>query len=257
MKRFVNKEFRMVRTLSRSRWAGSLLWAAAVLALSPLAAVAELVPPIVRISDGTTTFTVPEDSFTFDPETNQFESTGSITAPGDFQFGWDLATNPDPLVIGTISVLNFSGVTNNYTLTYIQPASPLLNAPTTSKGSIEIGVQNVDGGGTAVLTTAGLTPIYQALIDGVPQASLLNTANLTATGSQGIVSTSAAFGPIGGGPAVNTDIGIEVNFSLTGGFDLASGTVFYQVVPEPSTIATLALGMTAMLGLAWARRRSS
>jgi hypothetical protein len=92
------------------------------------------------------------------------------------------------------------------------------------------------------------------MIDGVTQNTLLNTATLTSTGTQGIVSTSAAFGPIFGGPSVTSDIGIEVNFSLTS-FDLASGTVFYSVVPEPSTLATVSVGLVAMLGLVWVRRR--
>lgn len=242
----------MVRTLCFSRWAAIAL-VAVLLSAAPLSALADMVPPIVRVSSGSTTFEVPSESFVFDPETNQFQSTGSVMTPGAFEFGWNLTTNPDPFVVGTISMLNMTASPQNYTLTYIQPVNPTLNSPTISHGSIEIGVQNVDGG-TAVLTTAGLTPIYQAKIDGVTQNTLLNTATLTSSGSQGLVSTTAAFGPIYGGPAVFSDIGIEVNFSLTS-FDLASGTVFYSVVPEPSTLATVGLGMIAMLGLAWVRRR--
>lgn len=254
MKRLVNKETRMLRILSSSRLASRALLAGLILAVAPLSALADMVPPIVRISNGTTTVEVPAESFVFDPETNQFASTGSINAPG-FEFGWDLTTNPDPFVVGTISMLNFSPTTQNFTLSYIQPVNPTLNAPTISEGSIEIGVQNVNGGPTAVLSTAGSTPIYQAMIDGVTQNTLLNSTTLSASTSQGLVSTSAAFGPLFGGPAVMSDIGIEVNFSLTA-FDLASGSVYYSVIPEPSTVITTGLGLLAMMGLAWARRRS-
>lgn len=232
---------------------GRALSALVILAAAPLA-LAEPVPPTVRISNGTTSVEIPSDAFVFDPETNLFASEGTISAPGDFQFAWDLTANPDPFIIGTISVLNFSTMPSNFQLTYVQPATPTLAAPTTANGSIEIGVQNFNGDATAVLTTAGATPIYQALIDGSLQTTLLNTANLVATGPLAIANTSASFGPIFGGPAVNTDIGIEVNFNVTGG-DLVSGSVFYNVVPEPSSLAALTGGILSILGLAWVRRR--
>lgn len=248
----------MVRTSLVSRLAVGALMVAGLLAIVPQHVSADMIPPIVTLSDGTRTIHVPQDTFMFDPETNEFASAGNTyvadSAGLGFTLQWDLVANPDPYLTGTISVLNFSGATQNFTLSYIQPVSPAFAGPTNSRGSIEISVQDFFNSGAAQLTTAGSLPIYQPMIDGVNQPNtLLNTANLVVSSQGGIAGLVSSFGPVYGGPAIANDIGVVVNFSLTN-LDLASGTVYYEVVPEPASLVIMAAGMVAF-GLALARRR--
>ncbi len=168
----------------------------------------------------------------------------------------DLAGNPDPFVTGVISVLNFTGSTQTFTLNYLQPVAPVV-VNGVGTGSVAIAIQDVFNSGTGTLASAGGAPIYNPEVDGgvFGAGQLLAGTTLNVTTAGETVSTNASFGPTAVG-AVNTSLGIEIEFSLTN-LDLATGTSIFEVVeiPEPSTIVLLGLGALVMAIPRCVRRR--
>jgi hypothetical protein len=180
-------------------------------------------------------------------------------AAGDASISlFDLQIDNDPIISGVVAVDNTSAVTQLYTFIFTLPVAPIGPSSLTA-GDVAGGVTDNSGDGVATLSSVAGSAIYTALIDGAPYQTLF--PHLTSTPPVGgpyessNLPSGAEFGtppfPSQPGPAVATKIGLQYDFSLTGG-DSASFTGKFMVIPEPVTAALIGLGL---VGLAAAGRR--
>jgi hypothetical protein len=158
-----------------------------------------------------------------------------------------LQFNPDPFVLNNILVTNTTTTTQIFTATVALPTT--FPAPNFISGNVLTSV--IDGGGSAgatVATTAGQA-LYQARIDGTTVATLQNDPfSLASPGT-----ASASFGPTVSNTAVNTDIGIQLRFSLTAGDTVAILSRFdVTAIPEPASAGLIGIGLALVAAI---RRR--
>ena len=155
-----------------------------------------------------------------------------------------LQFDPDPFVLNNILVTNTTNAPQVFSAFVGLPTS--FPAPNLISGVIQTSV--IDGGfDGATLATAGGTPIYQAQIDFATVGTLQSDPfSLTALPA-GTNSASASFGPIGSSVPVNTNIGIQLRFSLTPGDTAAILSRFDVVVPEPSSAVMIGIGLAALM----------
>jgi len=159
----------------------------------------------------------------------------------------DLTLDNDPVVSGEVAVQNLFPGTQTFTLIFTLPTGPI-GPSTLTGGSVAGGVTDNTGDGATLSSTAGVA-IYTSLLDGSPFQPLFPDPTSVSSGafdSADIVPPGAFGTPIPSlpGPAVLSSIGIQYNFSLTGG-DAASftGVFVVQPIPEPSTALLVGLGL--------------
>jgi PEP-CTERM motif-containing protein len=183
----------------------------------------------------------------------------------DFDCDWSFSIDPDPSIGGTFKLTNLATTTQSFVMSITLPVAALF-APTLMGGSVGTislldsnGLGFVTQDGTATLETNGAIPLYQAQIDGNTVQPLVGTLSLPACCGNG---ASASFGqvafgtpiPSANGPAVNSNIGIHVELTLTSG-DHAEIPVFFRVegqAPEPASLSLLGFAGAALVAL---RRR--
>jgi len=167
----------------------------------------------------------------------------------------DLELDTDPVVTGTTVVTNLFSVTQQFTLLFTLPVSPVTPSSLTG-GSYRGTVTDNDGNGATVATVPG-SALYTSMIDGLNWQSLYPHPASTSAGSFLSASIpSVNFGspiPSLPGPQVLTSIGIKLDFTLTA-FDRASFTSNFVAnpIPEPHSLALVGVGLAA---LALRRRR--
>lgn len=161
---------------------------------------------------------------------------------------WSLLLDPDPAVSGITAVTNLSGSTQQFTLIFTLPTTV---APSSLMGgSLQGGATDQDGDGVTLAAPTG-SALYTASIDGATQQTLYADPNSFSAGS--FLSANVpnlAWGtpiPSAPGPAVNTNIRIQLDFTLSGN-DSASFTSNFVVVPipEPATALMFALGLVGL-----------
>ncbi|MCA9292028.1 MAG: hypothetical protein KDA25_12930 [Phycisphaerales bacterium] len=175
-----------------------------------------------------------------------------IDGGGEWQLSWNLNAKPDPLLSGNIAVENFTNATHTFALTILLPTIAIPDG-TFIGGSVAAGLTTDANGGT--LSTVGNNPLWTALMDGVAVESLLDAPFSLTNPGIGSMGDQESFGlGVGGpeqpGPALVGQMGIRIEFSLTGGDQFTATSVFAVVVPAPA-----ALAMFGVAGLVGRRRR--
>jgi len=197
---------------------------------------------------------------------------GSFTLLGNQQGGmvngqpvwdltWDLTMNQDPSITGSVTLTNLSTTTRNFNLAFSLPITPAFN-PSLYGGFIDVTLTDANGDRSATITPIAVSPsIFRGTIDGVTLLSLLG-ANVQCVGSSAgcVANLGDELGmgvplPTISGPAVNSAIGIFLNFSMTPGDRVTINTSF---VVEPPSAVPLPAGLPLLLsglGLLGMRRR--
>jgi len=179
-----------------------------------------------------------------------FGSASSNVADSGHQMSWDMLVNPDPFIIANIVYTNVSSGTQNVTLEFVFPIGMAM--PSTLIGGSVSGSLTDGNGDGATFASLGGGSAYQALADGSVAASMLTGVSVNAG-----VFGSSLIGPESFGTpipsqsygAINTDMAIRYEFSLTAG-DSVSLAGSFVAVPAPGALAILGLA-----GLVGRRRR--
>lgn len=193
--------------------------------------------------------------FVFNPQGTplgggNFNYQGELNDVG-YSLGWDLNAGTDPYVSGNIVIVNTGFAPTTFSLTILLPVNAAIPS-TLIGGSVAGGLTTDQAGG--FLSDAG-KPVWNAIIDNTVVASMLNNpfnVSLAGAGSVGI--GPEQFGvpiPSFPAPGVNTNIGINLTFTLSAG-DQASFTSVFVVKPIPAPAGLALLGLA---GLAGGRRR--
>jgi hypothetical protein len=164
-----------------------------------------------------------------------------------------LEFDPDPFVLNNILVKNTTESTQIFSAFVGLPTT--FGAPNLISGNITTSV--IDGGTDgATVATVSPTAIYQAQIDGVTVSTLQNDPFSLVAPPTGSNSASASFGPTVSAIPVNSNIGIQLRFSLTPGDTAAILSRFDVVeVPEPASAGFIGLGLALITRLAGRPRR--
>jgi hypothetical protein len=169
---------------------------------------------------------------------------------------WNLFLDEDPVVSATVAVTNLSLSTQQYTLLFTLPISPIPGA-TVVGGSIQGGATDNNGDGVT-LSAPTASSFYTALIDAVAVQSLYTAPQTFSAGSfLSLNVPNLAFGtpiPSQAGPAALSSIAVRLDFLLTPG-DSATFTGNFVVQPIPVPAAAWLLG--SALGLFGVIRRKA
>ena len=153
----------------------------------------------------------------------------------------------DPSVFFNATWTNNTMSVQTYTFSMTLPT--IFGAPNLIYGATTVGVidNGMDG---ATLASAPGIAVYQAQIDGVTVGTLFDDPFSLSAAPMGVNQIGTTFGWNPSNIAINTSMGIVHTFTLTPGDSASFLSRFDVVVPEPATVALLALG-----GLAVIRRR--
>jgi hypothetical protein len=192
----------------------------------------------------------PEGSATADDYATEGKSQNE-----SFILDWDISGKYDPTINGAFSVTNLLAVPQTFTLNVTVPV-PAIPGATVIGGSVGGSFTDANGGG-ATFASSGSNAIYTALIDGVSVATLHpSPVNLVAGSFLSANVPPADFGtpiPSLAGPALTTDMSIQLKFTLSAGDTAALTSVFVVEAPEPSTVVLALMGVAC--GLFVARRK--
>jgi hypothetical protein len=235
-----------------------LIFGVAVAALAGWVSTVEAAPVPLTLSVGYGDSQVWENR---NPEGNA--TAEDYAAEGKYQndsfiLDWDLSGKYDPTINAAVAFTNLLAVDQTFTVNVTVPVPPI--APSSKMGGSVSGSFTDANGGGVTFDTSGGTAIYTALIDGASVATLHPAGAPFPLTAGPFLSGSLApadFGtpiPSAPGPALTTDMGIQLKFTLSPG-DTASLTSVFVVepVPEPSTVVLALAGLAC--GLFVVRRR--
>jgi hypothetical protein len=173
---------------------------------------------------------------------------------GDLEIdSWSITLDNDPMISGTVAVTNNSAVVQQFTLIFTLPVAPI--GSTVTGGSVQGGLTDNTGDGATLATVAG-SAFYTPRIDGATFAPGILYAHPQSFSVGAFLSgnvPAASFGtpiPSLAGPAVASDIGIRLDFTLTPGDSASFTSVFVVQVPEPAAALLVLLGVGVALALA-------
>lgn len=180
-----------------------------------------------------------------------FNYADNLGGGGDPTFSFNLTGDPNlsgaplALVSGNLVVENLTQDTIDVELLVVLPLSTTFEEGSMILGSAAIGFTSA---GAGTVSSFGGNPVWQALIDGSPvgePAELFDdpfSIVRTATGSSSGGSQNFGLPVPVPGPAATDSIGIRIRFSLTP-LDQASMTSVFRVVPGPTTLFAIAVGL--------------
>ena len=205
----------------------------------------------------------PNEDGTYNYEGSRTEAAGN----GTWDLDWNInATHDDvgtarasqtAFLFNNLVLTNNTGMLQTITITTMIPIAPAI-LPSSVMGGSASGTLTTNGDGGTMSNVGGASPMYRALIDDLAVGGVADLHNFDSSVSVvGFGSNSTGFEDFGTpipsapGPAVNTNIGITLQFDLTPG-DSASWTSNFvvNVVPTPGSAAVLGLA-----GFAAIRRR--
>jgi MYXO-CTERM domain-containing protein len=183
--------------------------------------------------------------------------TGQFGGTSGMNMTWNMNFDSDPVITGTTAVTNLSGSAQQFTLIFTLPTT--VSPSSLMGGGVQGGVTDNTGDGATITAPLG-SAIYTALIDSVLVQQTLHADPFSYTEPNAFQNSSfpsANWGtpiPSAPGPAVTTNIRIQLDFILTGN-DSASITSNFVVVPvpEPAPATMMLLGLLALA----LRRRSA
>lgn len=208
----------------------------------------------IRILDGT--------------DIRTFESTYEYDVNGDgFRAVVTGVLDPDPSIAYGITVTDF-GAPSTFTFTFTTPIVPTAGVVT---GSVSGGLTDVTGNGVSITPSVALgdpdgDTIAELQVNevGVGGPPVFTNMGVDVGGAMsfgpGVPGANHVYGPFTTGPiagpaGVWTSLQSRVEFTLSGGGDIASLTGFASIVPEPSTMALSAIAAMTILGRIALRRR--
>jgi hypothetical protein len=176
---------------------------------------------------------------------------GEWGAMWNFTVGQTAARSPDLFLYGLFIFTNASPSTGTFSVGAILPGVSAA-APTQLSGSVSGTLLDRNGNGATVRAPGGGS-FYTAMIDGVPQKTLLDAPFSSASGPYMV----NAFGPAAfsgqSGPAVTQGLAIVHYFSLRAHHDSITVSSSFVVTPEPAALVLLAVGLAGTVVL---RRRA-
>lgn len=177
--------------------------------------------------------------------------------------------DPDPSISYGIAVTDF-GAPTTFSFIFTTPILPTSGVVT---GSVSAGLTDTTGDGVSITPAAALgDPDGDTIAElQVNEVGVGGPAVFTNMGvdvgsamsfGPGIPGANHVYGPFAEGPiagpaGVWTSLQSRVSFTLSGGGDIASVTGFASIVPEPSTMALVAIGAMSILGRLALRRRKA
>jgi hypothetical protein len=173
---------------------------------------------------------------------------GSLTMMGMWEWTWTSITlDQDPFVSMVGGFTNLGGVAQDFIFAVSTPIAPAL--PSTLYGgstTVTYADANFDGLGGLFNDSSG-NPGYTGTIDGSGVLNMLLSLSLTpdfaGQTKSAPTETQGLPGPTIPGPAANSTIGILHRFNLSPADQATYNSTFIVVVPEPGTIALVALGL--------------
>jgi hypothetical protein len=253
-------QLRRIRTASSLLFSGSIA-VAVCLAFAQLSVASPLAVPtgnVIIAVTGENPVTHQGRTANFTAAINTSDGTFELidaTSPGT---GWsltdlDVSGNSDPFTSVNYAITNSAAVTLTFTVSVTTPISaqgPL----TLHGGSMGATLTDANNNGSATVGTSPGVPLYQGQIDGATVLGIYPDPYSLSTVFAGQSIQVPALNPglpgptLPSGAAVNT-IGIVNQFTLSPG-DIYSGNSFFVVVsvPEPSTLALLAITVVTLAG---------
>jgi hypothetical protein len=184
---------------------------------------------------------------------------GTVNGQPVWDLTWNLTLNQDPSIAGAVTLTNLTTTTRSFNLAFALPVTPAFS-PSLFGGSITATLVDASGDLSATLAPIAVSPsIYRGTIDGSTALSLL-AANVSCFGSSAGCTAIGMDdfglpGPTLPGPAVNSAIGIFLNFSLSPGDRVTFNTSFIVEPPAPVPLpAALPLLLMGLGSLALKRR---
>lgn len=187
-----------------------------------------------------------EDGTTYRFMGNDLANNGSIDV---WDYNWNILANADPFIDSTFTIINLTGGTQTFNVSFGLPISPAFS-PANKSGLLGIDFSDANSDGSASVTLNS----WDGLIDGASAMNLFAVAipcsGTNCTGSVAPVTD----GPLLHAAGVSTDIGNTLSFDLSTGDSITVHTRF-EVTPVPIPAAVWLFG-SALGMLGWMRRRA-
>jgi hypothetical protein len=179
----------------------------------------------------------------YDSETSSFLTTDDTTA------SWNLTFDADPYVESWVSLTNKTSSAKIYTLTFTVDLEEAVT-PTSVYGGSVSGSLTAGSSGGGYLSTVGSTPLYLGMIDG---GGVLPLYPHPSSWTGNAIITEQSAGPLSYEGTVDETISIQHKFKLGAG-DTVTLNGYFEVVPEPATVALLGLGALSLIRSSRRRR---
>jgi len=176
----------------------------------------------------------------------------------------DIEADADPYINASLTIQNTTGEDQIISQSFQLDIDPVIIGRSLTGGSISINLMDRGDDGALLTSIDDSTPIYMSKIDGNYFKELMEAeVNFTAPAADLETFGPERFGPTPGvptvlGPAVNDTIGIDINAVLSAGDEVNIFARFVVIqdptIPEPGTMALLAIGGASLLARRKRRR---